>query len=236
MLSFPRVFGNVGAALLLAACATAPAPAPDAPPTAAALSAPRTGEGRVYRLDAQGSAIRIHVFRSGAAARLGHNHVMAAADISGYVQVPDARGDAASFALEFRLDAMQVDPPELRQALGAGWSTAVSAEAIAGTRANMLGEAGLQADRYPLVRIRSLQVSGEAPKLAVQVDIELHGQHQRQWLPLVVDIGDGSIKAGGSAVIRQSDFGLKPFSVLGGLLSVKDELVIDFELSASAER
>ena len=235
MLSFPRAFGNVVAALLLAGCSTVPSQAPEASPAAAALSAPRTGEGRFYRLDAKTSAIRIHVFRSGAAARLGHNHVMAAADITGYVQVPDGKVEAASFALEFRLDAMQVDPPELRQVLGAGWASAVSPEAIAGTRTNMLGEAGLQAERFPAVRIRSLQLSGEAPKLAVQVDVELHGQHRLQWLPVNVYIGENAIKATGSLVIRQSDFGLKPFSVLGGLLSVKNELVVDFELSASAE-
>ena len=34
----------------------------------------------------------------------------------------------------------------------------------------------------------------------------------------------------GAFVLRQSDFGIKPFSVLGGLLAVEDELVVEFRL------
>ena len=37
-------------------------------------------------------------------------------------------------------------------------------------------------------------------------------------------------RARGEVVIRQSDFGIQPFTVLGGLLAVKDELVVQFEL------
>jgi hypothetical protein len=32
-------------------------------------------------------------------------------------------------------------------------------------------------------------------------------------------------------VLRQSDFGIKPYTVLGGLLAVDDEVVIEFHLN-----
>lgn len=35
----------------------------------------------------------------------------------------------------------------------------------------------------------------------------------------------------GALVLRQSDFGVKPLSVLGGLLAVQDEVIVEFKLS-----
>ncbi len=240
MLSFPRACKVLCLSMLLAACVSAPGPVP--PVTAASVevsaevSAPKPADGPVYRIDGAASAVRIFVFRGGKAQRLGHNHVLAVPNVTGYVQVPAENGEGARFELSFRLDAMQVDPPELRQALGAGWASAVSPEAVAGTRANMLGEAGLQAARFPRVRIRSLSLSGEAPKLAAQVEVELHGQRRELWVPLDVSIKPEQVTASGALVIRQSEFGVMPFSVLGGLLAVKDELVVEFRLVAKPEK
>jgi hypothetical protein len=35
----------------------------------------------------------------------------------------------------------------------------------------------------------------------------------------------------GALVLQQSDFGVKPLSVLGGLLSVQDAVIVEFKLS-----
>ena len=108
----------------------------------------------------------------------------------------------------------------------------MSPEAIAATRTNMLGAGNLQADAFPWVRIRSLQVAGEAPRLAAQIELELHGQKRVMWLPLRVQLEPLQIRVEGALVLRQSDFGIRPFSVLGGLLAVQDELLVEFELEA----
>jgi len=75
--------------------------------------------------------------------------------------------------------------------------------------------------------VRTLQQFGEGPRRAVEAEISLHGVTRRQWF--VVDV-DGR-HARGEVVIRQSDFGIQPFAVLGGLLAVQDALVVQFELS-----
>lgn len=197
--------------------------------------------GRLYRLDAAASQLRIHVFRVGRAAGLGHNHVLSAPGLRGFVWLPAGalQGGAqalaqsqAEFAL--RLDELRLDDPAQRAALGAGWASPLSPEAVAATRANMLGEAGLQAQAFPWVRLRALRVVGEAPKLALQVEISLHGQTQTQWLALDAQIAESQLRLRGALVLRQTDFGLQPFSVGAGLLAVADELVLDFELLARA--
>ena len=167
---------------------------------------------------AGGSALQVLVFRGGTAARLGHNHVLRAAGLR--VDWP-----AAGPVLAFRLDALEIDPPALRAGLGPAFASAVDDEARAGTRANLLK--ALDAAAHPEVVVRTLQQFGEGPRRAVEAEISLHGVTRRQWF--VVDV-DGR-HARGEVVIRQSDFGIQPFAVLGGLLAVQDALVVQFELS-----
>lgn len=161
--------------------------------------------------------LRVLVFRAGAAARMGHNHVLRAADL---------RVDwlAAGPVLRFRLAALAVDPPDLRARLGAAFASPVDDEARAGTRANLLK--ALDAAAHPEVVVRTLQQVGEGPRRAVEAEITLHGVSRRQWFVVAVD----GWRAQGEVVIRQSDFGVQPFSVLGGLLAVQDALVVQFEL------
>lgn len=166
-----------------------------------------------------GQALRILVFRGGTAARLGHNHVLRAADLR--VEWPEAGP-----VLRFRLDALDIDPPALRAGLGAAFASAVGDEARAGTRANLLK--ALDVARHPEVVVRTLQRLGEGGRQAVEAEISLHGVTRRQWFVAEVE----GRRARGEVVVRQSDFGLQPFTVLGGLLAVQDALVVQFELTA----
>lgn len=185
---------------VLAGCASSPQPAS---PVAEARS--------------DGNELRVIVFRGGAAARLGHNHVLRAADL--HVDWP-----AAGPTMRFRLDALEVDPPALRAALGPVFASVVDDGDRAGTRTNLLK--ALQADANPEVAVRTLQQVGEGARRAVEAEITLHGVVCRQWFVVQVE----GKRARGEVVIRQSDFGIQPFTVMGGLLAVKDELVVQFEL------
>ncbi|KQW49817.1 hypothetical protein ASD88_25235 [Pelomonas sp. Root662] len=167
--------------------------------------------------EAAGNALRILVFRGGTAARLGHNHVLAAGDLR--VEWP-----AAGPVLRFRLDALDVDPPALRERLGRAFASAVDDAARAGTRSNLLK--ALDAATYPEVSVRTLQQVGEGGRRAVEAEIALHGTTRRQWFAVQVEGG----RARGEVVIRQSDFGIQPFTALGGLLAVQDALVVQFDL------
>lgn len=227
-------------AALIAGCASAP-PAPVAPGTQPAPLFERHAArlSSAYRLDAARSDVRIHVFRGGRMARLGHNHVLAVPKLAGLAWLDegavdvDARTDAggAGFELEFRLDELELDRADQRAALaahGGGWASSLSAEAIAATRTNMLG--ALRAARHPWVRLRSTAVAGALPKLVAELEIELHGQRRMQRVPLEVRRDGTALRVRGVLAVRQSDFGLEPFSVGAGLLAVRDELVVEFEL------
>lgn len=188
---------------LLGGCSS---PRPPAPPPPAAAAVVQDDD-----------RLQILVFRGGRAAGLGHNHVLRAPRL--VVSWP-----AAGPELRFRLDELVLDPPALRERLGPAFASRLDEGAVAATRTNMLKS--LAADVYPEVRVSTLRQVGEGAQRAVEVEIELHGQRRRQWL--VADVQGR--EARGQVVIRQSDFGLQPFSVLGGLLAVQDELVVQFHV------
>jgi len=230
--------------VLLVACAqtSSPPPAPAAgvaPAPASRLAqwaaeyAALGGQGRVLRWDAAASQVRIHVFRGGRAERLGHNHVITAPVFAGYGFVPAAAGaqgpfDAVQADIEVALDALVVDPPMGEAASSA--RGAITPEAAAATREHMLGQDGLQAQRYPYVWLHVGPASGVLPLLAARVTMELHGRTQDWLLPLSVVLEPATVRVQGAFALRQSDFGLQPYTVLGGLLAVRDELIVEFTL------
>jgi hypothetical protein len=187
--------------------------------------------GKVLTLDPNSSVVRIYAFRGGRAARLAHNHVLAAPQFTGFFYLPPGGASESRFDLEFRLDQLEIDNPAYRAVLGSAFSTKLSTADIAGSRKHMLGEENMQADRFPFVRIHSLQISGDGTKFAAKIQVELHGQKRDMWIPLDVEGLPGRLSVTGSIVLRQTDFGAHPYSVLNGLISVQDEVVVEFKLN-----
>lgn len=196
----------------------------------AEYSALSTANGTVFTLDPSQSTVRIYVFRGGRAAAAGHNHVLSAPRFVGFFYLPATGAANGRFDLAFRLDQLEIDNPKYRSALGSDFASILSPEAIKGAREHMLGVNNLQADQFPFVRVHSLQITGEAPKFAAKVQIEMHGQQHAMWIPLTVEGLPERLAVAGTFVLRQTDFGVQPYSVLGGFLAVQDAVVIEFKL------
>ncbi len=197
---------------------------------AAAYAALATSGGQVFRLNPQKSTVRMYAFRAGKAAKFGHNHVLDAPEFQGFFHLAPDGPAASRFDLLFRLDQLTFDDPLHRTALGPAFASTISAEDRASTRNNMLGDNNFQAARFPLLRIQSVQIVGDAPKFAAKIAVELHGQTREMWTALNVTGLPGKLQTEGALVLKQSDFGIKTFSVLGGILAVQDEVVVEFKL------
>ena len=221
---------------VLVACQTvAPQPAATAPTPQTDLRAEYQAlaqAGPVYAVDPAASQVRIFVFRAGAAARLGHNHVLSAPKFEGYVSLPSEQATDARFELRVPLTELVIDDSNIRAETGGSFSGERSADDIAGTRRNMLGERGLQADQFPIVRLRSVAVEGDWPVLVAQVEVTLHGVVRTQAVMLHVERNAAQLKVEGNFTLRQSDFGVTPLSALGGLIKVQDPVAISFRLIA----
>ena len=231
-----HVFVWLIALALLVACAQQPALPPQALPPAPRVAgaeipppsfplafyrdAAKRGEP-VFEVDPARSLVVIEVRRAGSLARLGHDHVVASHDLRGYV-APDAR----RADLYVRLDRLTVDEPQLRAQ--AGFDTQPSAEDIAGTRRNML-ERVLHADRHPWALIA---VTGNADSSHPDVAITLNGVTRRVPALAAITSHAGAYDVTGALAIDQTDFGIVPFSILGGALTVANRLDLRFEIHA----
>jgi hypothetical protein len=213
--------------LLLGACA--PQPAERAPSQAAGpegfpeqVYLRAAAEGRpVFRIDPASSIVVVEVHRAGSLARLGHDHVVASHDVHGYIEPDAGRAD-----LYVALDRLAVDEPELRKQ--ARFDTEPTAEAIAGTRRNML-EKTLEADRYPYASIGVRRTAGAA---AADVSIVLHGTTRTMQVSLAVTESPEAITVNGELALRQTDFAITPLSVVGGAIQVQDEVKLRFDIRA----
>lgn len=232
----------LAAALLLlglAACQV-PAPAPSAHGARAVDPAPA---GPLWRVQADASRLRVLAFRDGPLAALGHNHVLTVPALEGWLSLPAfqdsgphgpglTRAELAGvrLALWLRLDALSLDDPVQRAELGPAFASVPDEQAIAATRANLLGPALMDAAQYPLVELSSVSVEGEGQQLSLQLALDWHGQRRLLAMPLRARVEAGSLRVDGRVLLKQSDFGIRPFSVLGGLLSVQDGVWVDFDL------
>lgn len=187
--------------------------------------------GQLFAIDPARSKVRIYAFRAGAAARLGHNHVLSAPEFDGYYYQPSDPKARGEFALRFELAKLEIDNPDYRRLLGPAFQSKLSREAIEGTRDHMLGESNFQADRFPLIWVRSVSIAGEAPKYIAEVALEIHGTTRQLRLPLTATVSGDVLQVAGAFAFRQTDFGVQPYSVLGGMLAVQDEVAVEFELT-----
>lgn len=217
----------LAALLLLAGCAAPLSPlsplsstAPDS--YAPYLEAAASGTP-VYRIDPEASLITVVVRSGGPFAKLGHDHAIAIRNIAGYSAPAQGRSD-----FSFRLDEMTVDEPAVRAQLGLAAS--VPADAVAGTRANMLGRV-LDAGRHPVVQLRA---AGKDELLSLAVT--LHGVTRSLDVPAALQVTPATLSAAGQFTLRQTDFGITPMSVLGGALVVKDEMELRFRIQATRVR
>jgi hypothetical protein len=204
-------------------------PPPPVEPVAGAAAIP--AGARAYEIVAEESLLQILVYRGGAMARLGHNHVIASRHLSGTIQVTDDLTQT-HFDIGFPVGELTVDEPVLREAAGPDFPPGVPQSARDGTRKNLLSEALLDAARYPEVRLRASGVQGTGDTFEVDVEITLKDQVRHVRVPLRVDRKPGSLTASGEFPLTQSELGLKPFSAAMGALLVIDEMRVRFEVSA----
>lgn len=222
-------------ALVLGACQPQPAERA-APEPAAAPASPESGYipsptagQRAYRLDPAGSRLDVVVRREGPLARFGHDHVVSARGLQGYLLLDD-EGDESQAVLRFLLQDLDIDPADGRTRYDL--DTQPDPEAIEGTRKNLMQHV-LDAGQWPWATIRLDDFSNQQEYYSARVTIDINGAQAASRQPFRLVASDSNAVAEGSLVIRQTDLGLELFSALGGGLRVADPLEIHFRLEGT---
>jgi hypothetical protein len=232
----------LGSRLLLAlllglgGCQTTP-PVPPTQPPQVTGTLPSEGAfaiplgARELKVNAEKSLLQILVFRGGAMARLGHNHIVASRQLTGSVYLTDDPL-ATRFDISFPVNELTVDEPALREVAGPDFTASVPQSARDGTRNNLLSPALLDGPNYPVIRLRAMDIRQDGEGFDAGVEVTLKGSAHLLRVPVQVQRSAGAVVATGEFPLLQSQLGLQPFSVAMGSLVVLDEMKIRFEVTA----
>jgi hypothetical protein len=233
-----RLFGALFLAGLLAACPTRPPPAPLPVRAAPPLQPIAPHTGKPYDILAAQSLLTVRVYRGGALASAGHNHLVASHTLAGTIYVP---GEVLKTSFEVRVAVaeLSVDEPELRAEESASdFPPEVPQSAREGTRRNMLGPALLDAADYPEVVLRAVRLEAgpaAAPgELIAYMDAQVRDQYRTIAVPVRYELAAQTLTVTGETALRQSDLGLSPFTAFLGALAVQDEMRVRFRIVARA--
>jgi polyisoprenoid-binding protein YceI len=174
------------------------------PPTVAA------DPSSTISIDTERSVLTVHVYKAGALSAFGHEHV---------VRAPIQKGafDEARGTVDFVVDASTL------RVLDADVSDKDRGE----IQSTMLGPKVLDSAKFREIRFHSTQVSRSGEnRWSVRGELTLHG-HTR---PVTIDVEGQERRYRGSARLRQTEFGITPVTAGGGVIKVKDELRIEFEV------
>jgi hypothetical protein len=238
--------GLVGIVLLVSCSTRGPAPSP--PVGAVAVAQPGTGLqgqarpriGQPYDIDTSESLLTIAVYRAGALARAGHDHIIASRELTGAVYIP-ADLAQSSCTVHIPVGSLTVDEPQLRTNEGPEFPAQVPEEARAGTRRNMLSGAVLDAESFPSVDltcagVAPLPSANGPPSLEARLQTLVRGQTHSITMRLRYELGAERLSVDGELPLKQTDLGLTPFSAMLGALQVQDEMRVRIHLVAHASR
>jgi len=161
-----------------------------------------------YRFGPDNGTLAVNTGRTGAVAKAGHDLLL---HVTGWEGTLEIGSDPAPSRLEVRADG-----GSLKVQQGTGGMQALDED----DKANIEQTIDDEVLRRDQITFRSTHVAPAGDGLRVTGDLTLLGHTAPLALDVAVD--DGTITAAG--VIRQTDFGMKPYSALFGALKVADEV------------
>lgn len=172
-----------------------------------------------YDFGSDHGCLTLRTGRTGLGRRAGHDLTIEASSWQGKATVDTAEPALSSVAVTVDVDSLTVVE-------GRGGLKPLTD----GDRAEIVwalrGEQLLHTARHPDVRFVSTQVSGSPDAFVVHGDLTIVGRTH----PITVDcamIGDRRVR--GTAVVAQSRWGIRPYSVFMGALKLADEVGVEFE-------
>jgi polyisoprenoid-binding protein YceI len=186
-------------------------------------------QGNAYSIDSQQSKLEIHVSKEGAFKVFGHDHLIAAKQVSGQARFDPQKIDQSSVRLQIPTKSITVmDPGE-------------SEKDRREVQATMEGDKVLDVAKFPEVTFASSNLSAakktsDGWELTLAGKLNLHGVEKPVSLPLHVRTDANELRGQGELSILQTDYGITPVKVGGGAVKVKDKLKITFNIVANKTR
>jgi polyisoprenoid-binding protein YceI len=167
-------------------------------------------------VDIARSTVTVHVFTDGPLQAAGGSYLIQAPLTEGTVE------EAPTPHVQVVIDARRLRVVD----------ASLSAKDRAEMQTRTLGPEVLDVSRFPRIHYHSITMERRAADWLIHGELELHGL----ILPVKATVRRNGGRYQGSATVRPSDFGIVPVSLRGGLVAVKDEVTIEFDIVTQAPR
>ena len=171
----------------------------------------------VWTIGPADGELLLHTGVAGRAARMGHRLTIAMTRWRATVRWADSRPVSAELVVE--TDSFEV----LR---GEGGVKGLSGAEKALVRSNALKS--LSASRFPQIRYVAEAIEKTADGYRLTGILQIRGESRDHVIELCTEDLEGSWRMSAESTIRQSDYGIKPYSLLMGSVQVADEVSLTF--------
>jgi polyisoprenoid-binding protein YceI len=174
-----------------------------------------------YRLGPDDGTLSIQTGRTGAAAKAGHDLLIEVTAWQGTLRVGD---DPADTSVELEADATSLHVRD-----GSGGMQSLGDDDKASIRTTIHDDVL----KGHAIAFRSTAVTGADGQLTVRGELTLAGTTR----PLAFDLAvDDAGRLRGAALVKQTDWGMKPYSTLFGALKVADEVRVELDAALPQSR
>jgi len=166
-------------------------------------------------VDVANSSLKIHVYKAGLFSAFGHNHEIDAPIESGEVS------ESGKVSVTLRVDARKLKVVDQEDT-----------KSRPQVQETMLGPQVLDSTRFPEIRFESAKIEAKGQnRWIVNGNLTLHGQSH----PITFEVVLTDKVYRGTAIIKQTAFGMTPVTVAGGSVKVKDDVKVEFSISLRAD-
>lgn len=191
----------------------------------ATASGTQVSNGALFVIDARRSRFTVQAFATGILSAMGHNPTIGIRTFNGEVEFDSGSLEAAGFRLAIQAASLTVlddisdkDRREIER---------------------VMKNEVLEIERFPEIRFEAPsriavnRIDGSLFSATLNGNLSLHGVTHAELIPArIVSMGE-MLRASGDFALRQSNYQIKPVSVAGGTLKLKDELKFSFEMVAN---
>jgi polyisoprenoid-binding protein YceI len=176
-----------------------------------------------YAIDSDMSTFTVRAFASGMLSALGHSPTLAVRDFTGKADFSPSSLDAAALHIKIKAGSLNV-------------TNNVSDKDRREIERTMNQEV-LETARFPEIVFESSKVSASKVSdgqylVNLVGDLSLHGVTNSEPLSAQVALIGDTLRAHGEFSLLQTAYGIKPVSIAGGSLKLKDELKCSFDILA----
>lgn len=174
--------------------------------------------GTVWNLDESAGELLVKTGVSGRAARMGHRLTIAMD--SWRAEVRWEAGEPTNVDLTVKVDSLRV-------VRGEGGVKSLSGPEKAIVRSNAMK--ALDVDRFPQILFQANDIQQTTDGYRLSGTLQIHGTTRERVVDVqVADLGD-SWRISGDADVRQTEFGVKPYSILMGSVKIADTVTVSFD-------